>query len=85
MKLIYCLECGDVVALRTARRSCLCGQSSGYYTTWIDAVVTGPCTPLGFDNRSFTKALKKPNGKAPLGMEFTAFVIPDNCPTLEHR
>lgn len=31
MKLLLCLDCGDVVALRPERRSCACGAVSGRY------------------------------------------------------
>lgn len=31
MKLLHCLDCGDIVALRFKPRKCLCGKSAGNY------------------------------------------------------
>jgi hypothetical protein len=87
MKLIYCNECHDVVSLRFENRTCSCGESSGYYKDRINAVIKGPCIPLGFEGRSFRQAREKRH-KEDAGMDlggerFIAFVIPENCPKVE--
>lgn len=82
MKLIYCFECQDVVRLFNVERKCQCGKSSGRYTDYLNAVISGPCVPLGFDNGSIARAFRyrdfRPHN------EFTAFIIPHNCATVQH-
>lgn len=85
MKLIYCGECQDVVSLRDTPRGCACGKSSGaYLADGLHAQISGPCTPLGFDNESFDRALASRPPAAP-GVGFRAFVIEQNCRTIEAR
>lgn len=82
MKLLYCKECHDITALvKQTERSCLCGKSKGQYThDELNVTVSGPCEVLGFQNRSFTKALQ--NKKQDWGTPFEAFVIPTNARTV---
>jgi hypothetical protein len=83
VKLIYCRECGDVVALRAEPRTCICGKSGGNYKDdRLHAVIYGPCVPLGFANRFFGNALAMQPDKGP-GVVFDAFVIEKSCPTIE--
>ena len=85
MKLIYCDECQDVVSLRDTLRACACGKSLGvYHPDGRHAQISGPCTPLGFDNESFDRALASRPPGAP-GVGFRAFVIEQNCRTIEIR
>lgn len=82
MKLIYCMQCNDVVKLRGKERTCYCGASGGRYLDELKAEFFGPCVPLGFANTSFAIALKnQPEGPG-LGERFEAFVIPRVCPTM---
>lgn len=88
MKLIYCIECGDVVALRLESRKCFCGKSSGQYEDdRLNATYTGPAIPLGFANFSFRKILScfpfKAFGDPKGGMRFEAFVIPTDAATMK--
>ena len=83
MKLIYCLECRDVVALKMLERSCLCGKSRGAYgTDGLHAWISGPVIPLGFANPSFRRALQN-QPETGLGKDFTAFVIQRKCDTIK--
>ena len=41
MKLLYCPQCGDLVALRAKTRTCACGHASGQYLGRTKAVVRG--------------------------------------------
>ncbi len=83
MKLIYCIKCGDVVALRRQERSCFCGKSKGLYgPDGLHATISGPAIPLGFTNQSFRHALMN-QPETGLGKEFTAFVIQKVCDTVE--
>jgi len=83
MKLIYCTECGDVVALRRQERSCICGKSKGAYCPdGLHATINGPAIPLGFANPSFIQALRN-QPETGIGKEFTAFVIQKICDTVE--
>lgn len=83
VKLIFCTLCHDVIALRLEPRICHCGASSGRYDDPLNATITGPCVPLGFENRAFFDALDH-RPKSGLGQRFEAFVIPVECETVKH-
>jgi hypothetical protein len=59
MKFIVCKECQDVVRLVIGERSCQCGKSKGSYENQLNAWYSGPCVPIGFDNRSLNVAMQK--------------------------
>ena len=82
MKLIYCKECRDIVRLRGELRWCECGASMGRYTGVWDAEIGGSAIPLGFDSLDFFIAIEERPERG-LGKEFTAFVIPKKCSTVE--
>ncbi len=84
MKLLYCTECHGVFSLRWEVCYCPCGKTSGQYKDNLNAVYSGPAVPLGFVNRDFKGALEnQPEDPYAAGEEFTAFVIPDECPTIK--
>ena len=82
MKLLLCEECGDVFNLKSEAKTCGCGHTRGQYVDDLNAVYDGGI-PLGFANSSFLAAvIKQPaSGR---GKEFTAFVIPRECPTFKN-
>ena len=82
MKLIYCKECGDIVRLRGELRGCWCGGSTGRYIGVFQAEIGGSAIPLGFDSLDFFVAIEERPEKG-LGKGFTAFVIPEECETVE--
>lgn len=86
MKLILCPKCSDVVLLRQGKkRTCECKQSWGeYLEDGLNAVIGGQAIPLGFENRSFVAALKK-RPEYGQGKEFSAFIIPVHCPTIQQE
>lgn len=52
MKLIYCRDCQDVVALSQKTRRCDCERSGGRYNDDGDTIlIYGPCVVYGLDNR----------------------------------
>ena len=57
MKLIYCIECHDVVRLiHTKWRKCECKKSGGQYNSdLITATVGGTCRVLGIPNPYLTE------------------------------
>jgi hypothetical protein len=83
MKLILCTACNDVLSLRREARNCLCGQSGGHYLEdGLHARIWGNCIPIGIANDSLLEAIReRPAGG--LGVEFTAFVMPKVCLTIE--
>ena len=84
MKLIYCNNCQDILRLHKTTSSCLCGDSGGHYQEdGFNVVIYGPCKPLGFKNDEFNTALEN-QPEYGNGREFTSFVIPVACPTVEH-
>lgn len=73
MKILLCLECMDLVALRRVRRSCACGLSAGFYgPDNLTAHIAGPAVCLGVDNESLERAIWD---KAELGGDVWAFLI----------
>lgn len=84
MKLLMCNDCSDVFSLRYEVRNCVCGKSGGHYLEdGLHAVIWGECIALGFANDSFVTAIKD-RPMSGRGKEFTAFVIPVECSTVEH-
>lgn len=84
MKLLFCPECNDVFRLTRTERVCECGATKGMYLEdGLHAKYSGGI-PLGFTNHSFIHALTHRPLEG-LGKEFTAFVIPTNCPTMKEE
>jgi len=84
MKLIFCPHCEDIRKLQRETTRCTCGRSYGHYCKdWLHACYGGEAVPLGFDNTSFSEALRQ-RPLAGLGKRFEAFVIPRQCPTLRY-
>lgn len=85
MKLIFCLNCTDVVRLTTDKKECRCGKSGGYYLAdGLNAAIWGSALPLGFANGSFVDAIRN-QPKEGMGERFEAFVIPKECPTIVYH
>jgi len=96
MKLLFCPYCNDVFKLTKNLKPCQCGKNYGRYIDNINAEVSGDCVVLGFDNKSLVQALriyiKTPEGVEVQGEyfdrkgpDFTAFVIPENVPTVKRN
>ncbi len=66
-------------------RTCMCADSSGWYTDMIRAEINGPCVALGFDNRELYDALHADLDAAEKGVEFLAFVIPNNAISISRK
>jgi hypothetical protein len=80
MKLLLCEKCNDIFKLDLTLRQCKCGAVKGKYLDEINAVYSGGY-PIGFSNPSLVKALLNQPERG-LGSNFTAFVIPKDCPTM---
>jgi hypothetical protein len=84
MKLLYCNNCEDIIRVYDTTSTCRCGESGGHYKEdGFNIVVYGPCKPIGIENESFSSAVENQNEYG-YGQEFTAFVIPKVCPTVDH-
>ncbi len=86
MKLFLCRHCQDVVKLTRHTRFCECGKS--WATLGHDQLYgeyNGKAVPLGFDNRSLALAVKHQPATHPLGLGFTAFVVPKQCETFKRE
>lgn len=81
MKLLFCKSCRDIFNLHREMKRCKCALSAGIYLDEVYAIYAGPCTPLGLINSEFCTALEN-QPKSGDGKVFTAFVIPDICPTM---
>lgn len=83
MKLLVCINCGDIINLTRKEKSCGCRRTKGvYHKDGLHAVYSGPCLPIGFDNGSFCTAICNQPGSGP-AKTFTAFVIANKCDTFK--
>ena len=84
MKLLHCNTCRDIFSLSYTTKTCQCGESGGHYEAdGLNATYYGNATPLGFTNSSFNHARER-QPEWGNGFEFTAFVIPKVCPSMDH-
>jgi hypothetical protein len=61
MKLLNCLKCHDIIALKMSIRRCLCLKSAGYYQPdGIRAIISGPCRAIGINNTHYKLSLSTP-------------------------
>jgi hypothetical protein len=82
MKLLYCPSCDDVFKLDYQPRICKCGDVIGhYFEDGLTAVYSKNGIPLGFNNSSLIEAINN-QPESGMGKNFTAFVIPKQCPTM---
>ena len=86
MKLLICLECGDVFNLTKVNKTCSCGNTCGICIDDLDVEIKGNCKAIGFVNSSFTSAYwmqkmdddtQKETDSCCSGVEFKAFFIPE--------
>lgn len=92
MKLLICLECGDIFNLTFKEKTCGCGETSGKYIDSLNAEIKGNCQPIGFSNKKFKMAyqLQKYEDAAqenkPIccdGVPFDAFFIPEAATSIK--
>jgi hypothetical protein len=77
VKLLHCLKCGDIVALRSKLRRCECGASKGKYVDERNAEYEGPARVLGIDNNDLAGSRGGLPGQ--LGEQYPWWVISDSC------
>lgn len=93
MKLLFCLDCYDIVKLLHTERCCSCGNSKGMYIDKLNATYSGNAQLLGFNNTSFANAIREQKYRnsnetfkrvyANLGgAEFKAFFIPEGAKSI---
>ena len=83
MKLIYCINCGDVFNLTKELKMCSCGKSYGKYVDNINAEISSDSIALGFTNNSFADAITNRKLVGNSGEDFIAFVITEICTTIK--
>jgi hypothetical protein len=74
VKLLYCLDCQDVVRLFSEERACKCGKVRGRYLTNTKAEHTGG-VKLAFNNLELVEALRD-SRHTDHRCHFQAFVCP---------
>lgn len=84
MKLLFCLDCGDVVQMRPEPRSCVCGRASGrYLEDGATVEQTAGSVSIALHNHDLRDALAalqaSPDAWHPL-MVFRAYINP-GCET----
>lgn len=58
MKLLNCLKCHDIIALRlNVLRKCFCGISEGKYIDQKNVQIKGPARVIGMDNYEYILSL----------------------------
>ncbi len=85
MKLLMCMECGDIFSLNRTKKGCGCGASGGLYVDNLNAHIWGPSQPIGFSNQSFRKSYQmqlienvyQQGSTCCKGVDFVAFFIPE--------
>lgn len=91
MKLLMCLNCGDIFNLTMKEKSCGCGETKGKYIDNLNAEYEGDAQPIGMANGSFMESLKiqriedkrpRRKDKCCMGVEFTAFFIPEKASSI---
>lgn len=92
MKLLMCLNCGDIFNLTSNVKSCRCGNSSGRYVDNLNVEIKGNCKAIGFANQKFINAyqLQKIEDEAQSGkpvccngVPFDAFFIPESLTSVK--
>lgn len=93
MKLLLCLDCGDIFNLGMPIKTCSCGKTSGKYVDELNVQIKGNCKVIGFNNNSFRRAheLQKIEDKHSKintliccqGQNFEAFFIPENATSIK--
>ncbi len=92
MKLLMCLDCGDIFSLNMNLKTCSCGKTKGRYVDSLNAEIEGNCKAIGFANNSFLKAYhmqkieyiaQKGKPSCCSGGEFTAFFIPESATSVK--
>jgi hypothetical protein len=84
MKLLYCPHCGDIFSLSRRLKRCSCHRTTGKYISEFLARISSDAIPLGISNSSFEEALALRPDEG-IGVEFTAFVIPRNCQSINQQ
>lgn len=80
MKLILCANCGGLVPLSRATRSCGCGDSWGWYVNDVLAEYGGEAIPVGIDNRDLLDAINRyPDER----FTIRCWVMPPTCATMQ--
>jgi len=98
MKLLLCIKCSDVIALKQGKtRHCSCRKSGGRYIDNLNAEYWGEkAYLLGFANGSFVDAIRKQIKEGDLtetmegiyagqakGRDFNAFIIPESASSIK--
>lgn len=88
MKLLICTDCQSVVSLtQDHARSCECGNVKGMYIDELNArfrSINDCYLMVGFANYTVQKAIqdyRKHGSPDGMGLNFTAFIIPEPCKT----
>lgn len=80
MKLMICLNCGDILMILRARRWCYCRSCSGQRSTIFRVQVTGPCAVLGIRKEDYHNVILDQPLTAPLQYWIR---IPEGDPEVE--
>ena len=94
MKILMCLEWGDIFNLNYNNKNCSCGKTSGKYINELDAEIKGKCKAIGFSNGTFIKAYQiqkiEDDAQAKInkpvccdGQNFGAFFIPESATSIK--
>ncbi len=82
MKLIFCKKCTELFSLSRDFKRCKCGHSGGRYFNDRNAEITGECVSIEINNLSFVDAIKSDDRNKDKGTRFDAFIISDDCETI---
>ena len=83
MKLLFCEECHDVVALSNTRRECACGSSWGQYREdGLTADIGGDALCIGIDNYMLDHVMYNRWRHPEQNLTIAAWIIGDGVETV---
>jgi len=84
MKLLYCLNCSNIVCLQGVTKQCECGRVGGSYVDFVNAEYWGDPVLIGFANSSFADALGvRDEIDESWGEDFRAFIFSPKAKTIK--
>ncbi len=80
MKLLFCTDCGDVRKINIGETFCLCKKTAARYLDNLYVEWNGNGRLIGFKNSEFRSVVENNNNE-----NFTAFILPKECPTVNPK
>lgn len=86
MKLVLCIQCGDIFSLRINTRGCACGSSRGRYvdSNMVTAEISGSnSVVISFNDLDLRCAIDNQVTRGRAANEFAAYIAPKDIKTVK--